>query len=283
MSAANCDCAPCEPTTIVQVPGSAGAAGADGADGFTTTLPSPTGDFTIPAKGDDVIIQVENNGWIAEDAVVFIENAGWFSVSAVVHGTSFVTLVYLNINANVNAGNGIFGGALVTPSGPTVSLTPPTALTNNTGGTVSNTLAVGVGIQTLSFHFSAAAFANGDLLTNYVPGYAFKILKFDARCVAPVTTAAKAATLNLEIVSTDVTGGVISLSGLYAMGAAQAGSAITANNTGAATDSFSIEASAVTTFIEGEFELIIELQNLDTANALASLAAKTNEIITALT
>lgn len=278
MSAANCDCAPCEPTTIVQVPGSAGAAGADGAAAFTTTI----AEFTIPAKGDDVIVQVEDNSWVPEDSVVFIENAGWFSVTAV-SGSTFLTLVYMNINANVNAGNGIFAGALVTPSGPPTDLTPPTALTNNTGGTVSNTLAVGVGIQTLSFHFSAAAFANGDLLTNYVPGYAFKILKFDARCVAPVTTAAKAATLNLEIVSTDVTGGVISLSGLYAMGAAQAGSAVTANNIGAATDSFSIEASAVTTFIEGEFELIIELANMDTVNALASLAAKTNEIITALT
>lgn len=272
----NCDCA-CPTPEVVAIPGVEGAAGTAGADAFTETI----AEFTIPAKGDDVIIQVESNASIAEDSVIFVEFAGWFSVSAV-SGDTFITAVYLDIAANVNAGNGIFAGALVTPSGPPFEITPPTALTDNTGATVSNTIAAGVGITTLAFYIEATAIADGDLLTNYVPGYAFKILKFDARCAVPVTTGAKASTLNLEIVSTDLTGGVIQLSGAYAQGASQGGSAVTGNNTGAATDSFSIEAASTTTFIEGEFWLLIEIQNLDTANAVASLAGKTNEIITAL-
>lgn len=149
------------------------------------------------------------------------------------------------------------------------------AFTDNTTGTAGTTLAAGVGVTTLVFFIDATAITgNVDVLTNYVPGYKFKILKFDARCAAAVTTGAKAASLNLEIGTTDVTGGVIALAGTYALGAAQAGTSVTAANTGAATDSISIEASGVTAFSEGAFWLLLELQNLDTADAVASLAAR---------
>lgn len=272
----DCNC-PCPDPVVVETPGSAGDDGDNGLNAFTVT----TAEFTIPAKGDDVIVQVADNSWVPEDSVVFIEFAGWFSVTAV-SGSTFLTLVYMDIAANVNAGNGIFAGATVAPAGPPMELTPPDPLTDNTGGTVSDTIAAGVGIQTLAFYIEATSIANGDLLTNYVPGYAFKILSFDARCATPVTTAAKASTLNLEIVSTDLTGGVIQLNGTYAQGASQAGSAVTANNVGSASDSFSIEASATTAFLEGAFWLLVEIQNLNTVNAIASLSGKTNEIITAI-
>lgn len=276
MSAFDCSCNPCAPTTIVQVPGSAGAAGTNGLNAFTVT----DGGFVIPAKGGNTPVSVDSTNFMSEGMILYIGDAGFFQVI----GDPSVSLVleYLDIEINTSSGLPVSAGTKVTVSGPPLYVTPPAAFTDNTGGTATDTLAAGVGIQTLTFHFSASAIANGDLLTNYVPGYAFKILKVDARCVAPVTTAAKAATINMEIVSTDLTGGVILLSGLYSMGAAQAGSAVTGNNTGAATDSFSIEASSVTTFIEGAFEIIIELQNLDTVNAVASLAAKTNALITVL-
>lgn len=161
----------------------------------------------------------------------------------------------------------------------TVANPTAAALTDSTTGSAGATLAAGAGCSTLVFYVDAADLANGDVLTTYVPGYKFKILKFDARCAKPVTTGAKAATLNMEIQTTDLTGGVIALSGTYAQGAAQAGSAVTAANTGSATDSFSIEASAVTTFVEGAFWLVVQIQNMDTADAFASLSAEHTKIV----
>lgn len=146
--------------------------------------------------------------------------------------------------------------------------------TDNSTGTAGTTIAAGVGTYTVAFYIEAASIANGDLLTEYVPGHKFKVLKFDARCAKAVTTGAKAATLNLEIETTNVTGGAIALSGTYAIGAAQAGSAITAANTGSATEKLSIEAASVTAFVEGAFWLIVSIQNMDTADAIASLAAR---------
>lgn len=276
MSAFDCSCNPCEPTTVVEVPGSAGAAGANGVSNFTTT----SLDFVIPAKGASTGVSVATRAFMSEGMILYIGDAGFFQVIG--DPTVSLVLEYVDIEANTSAGLTVSAGTNVTPSGPPLYVTPPAQFVDNSGGTASDTIAAGVGIHTISFHFSAVAIANGDLLTNYVPGYAFKILKVDARCVAPVTTAAKAASINMEIASTDLTGGVILLAGLYAMGAAQAGSTVTGNNVGAASDAFSIEASAVTAFIEGAFVILVELQNLDTVNAVASLAAKTNALMTVL-
>lgn len=161
----------------------------------------------------------------------------------------------------------------------TVANPTATALTDSTTGAVGATLAAGAGVYTLAFYIDAATIADGDLLTTYVPGHKFKILKFDARCAKAVTTGAKASTLNLEIETTNVTGGAVALSGTYALGAAQAGTAITAANTGTSAQSFSIEASSTTTFVEGAFWLLVSIQNMDTADALAALADGVNKLI----
>jgi len=125
-----------------------------------------------------------------------------------------------------------------------------------------------VGVQVLAFFFNLADIANGDMLTNYVPGFNFKILSVDWRQCKAVTTGSKLATLNLEIGTTDLTGGTVALTSAACTpaGAAVAGSAITAGNVGTDTDSFSIEASSVTTFVEGNGWLLVEIQNLDTLN-----------------
>ncbi|MGQ0557985.1 MAG: hypothetical protein ACT4OE_00100 [Sphingosinicella sp.] len=159
------------------------------------------------------------------------------------------------------------------------------AITDSTGGTVSDTFASGVGETTIALHVNLASIAaNGDILTNYTPGYRFKLLGFDFRVCKAATTAAKAASLNLEIGTTDVTGGVIALTSANCTpaGAAVAGSAITAANTGSASDTISIEASGVTAFVEGDGWLLINIQNMDTADAFASLADKWNEVRSAL-
>lgn len=141
----------------------------------------------------------------------------------------------------------------------------------NTGTVVTITrenVTQGAGLQTLAFFVNLADIAAaGDVLTNYAPGYAFKLEKFDFRVSKPVTTAAKLASLNLEIGSpgTDVTGGIIALTSANCtpMGAAVAGTAITAANVGLKTDVFSIEASAVTAFAEGSGYMIIAIRNLE--------------------
>lgn len=113
----------------------------------------------------------------------------------------------------------------------------------------------------------------GDVLTNHVVGHAFKILAVDAVVDKVVTTGAKLASLNLEIGTTNLTGGVVALtsSNCTPLGARVAGSSVTANNTGTATDTLSIEAASVTAFSEGEVIVLILIQNLDTINAMGTL------------
>lgn len=106
--------------------------------------------------------------------------------------------------------------------------------------------------------FLAATFANGDMLTSVPLPAAGTITNFYAQCTKAVTTSAKAATLNLEIGTTDLTGGTIALSGTYTLGAVVACASITGGNTFAAGDVLSLEASSVTTFSEGSFDVVIE-------------------------
>lgn len=104
--------------------------------------------------------------------------------------------------------------------------------------------------------------AAGDVVTNYIPGISGVIKKVSFVVTVPVTTAGKAATLNLEIGTTDVTGGVLSLTSANCtpLGAVINGTAVTGNNVFGSTDSISVEASSVTAFTEGEGVLLIVIQ-----------------------
>jgi len=128
----------------------------------------------------------------------------------------------------------------------------------------------GAGKTTVTFFFNLADIVgNGDVLTNYTPGYAFKILAVDFAVCRAVTTAARRADLNLEIGTTNVTGGVVSITSAAATpaGTIIAGTAVTAANTGSASDTISIEASNVTAHAEGSGWLLIRVQNLDAAGS----------------
>lgn len=156
-----------------------------------------------------------------------------------------------------------------------------TSLTDSTGGTAGNTLAAGVGEYVLAIHVTLAQITGaGDVLTNHVIGHKFKINSMDAVVDKVVTTAAKLATLNMEIGTTNVTGGEVALTSANCtpLGARVAGSAVTAANTGSSTDTFSIEAASVTAFAEGEVILLISITNMDTSDAIASIAAKLNPL-----
>lgn len=154
-----------------------------------------------------------------------------------------------------------------------------------TAGAVNNlAVATGAGQFTLSVHFRAAAITGNVLLFTYTPGYKFKIIRISAAIVDAITTGAKAATLTTAIAGVPTTGGIVALAGAYALGVEQASSAaVTALNTGTNANAITVTASAVTAFIEGGFMLNIELQNMDTADAVASLGKHITDLITSLT
>ena len=114
--------------------------------------------------------------------------------------------------------------------------------------------------KTLTFPVTLASIANGDVLTGFVMPEAGELTSFSyAGTGAKVTTASKTAALNLEIGTTDVTGGVVTITSalLANLGAVVAGTAITGTNTFAAGDLLSIEAASVTAFSEGSGVLIV--------------------------
>lgn len=160
------------------------------------------------------------------------------------------------------------------------------AFTDSTTGTVADTIAAGVGIYYWPIHLNLAGITgNVDVLTTFTPGHKFKIMALDFYATTIASTASKLATLNLEIGTTNLTGGAVALttSSCGTLGAVTAGSAVTAANTGSASDTVSLEASSVTAFVEGSGTLMIKIQNMDTADAFASIADKFNEVRTVLT
>lgn len=155
----------------------------------------------------------------------------------------------------------------------TALATMPAAITDSSGGTAAAAIAAGVGKHVVAFFVNLAELADGDVITNYVFGFKFKVLKMDFRVEKAVTTAAKACTLNGEIGTTNLTGGEVALTSANCTpkGAAVAGAAVTAANTGSATDTFSVEASGTTAFAEGTGWLLVSVQNMDDADAFATV------------
>jgi hypothetical protein len=58
--------------------------------------------------------------------------------------------------------------------------------------------------------------------------------------------------------------------------------AITGLNTGSGISSITIAISGVTTFVEGSGWIFLQIQNMDTVNALASLTARVNALTSLL-
>lgn len=116
----------------------------------------------------------------------------------------------------------------------------------------------------LSFPIALAKIANGDLLTNITPGFAGRIVKWWAAVTDPATTGSKLSTLNLEIGTTDLTGGTLALTSanMTPLGAVVAGAAITAGNYFGPSDTISIEASSTTAFVEGSIVIHIVIEAL---------------------
>jgi len=115
-----------------------------------------------------------------------------------------------------------------------------------------------VGILSLPINLASIT-GNGDVLTAYPLTFAGTITAVDFAVTVPATTAAKLTSLNLEIGTTNVTGGVVALTSANCtpLGAQVAGSAVTAANTFVSGDTLSVESSATTAFVEGAGVLLI--------------------------
>ena len=144
-------------------------------------------------------------------------------------------------------------------------------VTNNTGASwaAGSTLAVqleqpdGNDVVWLNIPIQLASITGAmDVLTDFRPGIAGTIEYIQFAVTVAVTTAAKLASLNVEIETTDLTGGVVALTSANAtpLGKVIAGSDITGNNTLTRASKISVEASAVTAFAEGAGVLSIRIR-----------------------
>lgn len=100
----------------------------------------------------------------------------------------------------------------------------------------------------------------GNVVSAYAPGRAGTITDLSFMVDAPVTTAAKAASLNAEIGGTNVTGGVVALTSANCatQGGIVADTAVTAANTFTSAQTIDIEAASVTAFVEGSGTLWVK-------------------------
>lgn len=114
----------------------------------------------------------------------------------------------------------------------------------------------------------ASITANGDVMTDIRPGLYGTIEYWEFIVTTPVSTAAKLASLNLEVDTTNVTGGVIALTSANAtpLGKVIAGAAITGANVLTPDSKLSIEAAGVTAFVEGSGFVNIRIRKNSTFN-----------------
>lgn len=151
------------------------------------------------------------------------------------------------------------------------------AITDSSGGTASDTFASDSAYQLFAVRVTAASLANSQEY-QFDPGFAGSLIAINVRAVEAVTTSAKAATITARVVAGAVGGGgVVALSGTYAIGATQAGTAITGAKSFTAAQTIGFTVGSVTTFIEGAFVVEFTLRNDSLASALAKIAAMNNK------
>lgn len=108
-----------------------------------------------------------------------------------------------------------------------------------------------------------ATLANGDIVTTWTPGFRGRIVKWWFEVMVPATTGSKLATLNIEVGTTNLTGGTIALTSANCtpLGNVVAqGTDFTAGMAFGAADTLSVEAASVTAFVEGNGTLHIQYQ-----------------------
>lgn len=160
------------------------------------------------------------------------------------------------------------------------------ALTDNSTGSAGDTIAAGVGIYELTIPVTLPTGGTTavDQLTTFTPGHKFKILAWSYVEAVATTGTTSSRVYNMEIGTTDVgtvPSTVTITTASAAVGRVIAGTAVSGANTGTSADTISIEVAASgTTHDAGSGAFVIRVQNMDTADAVASLAAKINTLRT---
>lgn len=292
---ATTECTSCCATAITtNIPGSSGQSA------YTTT----GANLTLVASPATTNLLIGNSDWIALGQVVFISDGvdwGHFEVVGIPDSTH-ITVEWLAYLPDAVPGSVIGSGAKVAASGPQSAdfdttelkalnatlLAGIAAFTDNTvGTTASDAIAAGVGIFELSIpHTFIGGTAAVEPVTELTLGFNFKVLAWHFVTEVALVGAAGSRVANLEINGTDV-GTVQSTCTIpianTAVGAVTAATVVAGNNTGNDVATLSIEiANGGTAFTAGSGTFVIRIQNMDTANALASLADKVNDIRAAL-
>lgn len=274
-------CVPCcDEVQSVNVPGVAGA----------SAITSTSANFVIPAVGGSVAVSVGDSAMLQTGQNVFIGGAN-FRITAI-NGATSITVKYVGLPSDTaTIAATVVSGTIVAP-GLGLYQVPETLstvanITDNSTGVAGSTVAAGVAVQTLSFpiQLTSMTTAAADLMTNYVVGFRFKVLSISFVTTTLGTGAGASQTLNLEINSTNLTGGSLplTLATTTPLGVKVDATAITANNVGTATDTLSVEVAAGgTVFTAGAGIMLIQLQNMDTADAIATLSSKLNSTMNAI-
>ena len=163
-------------------------------------------------------------------------------------------------------------------------------LTDNSTGTASQTLAAGAGVTSIAFAVmnfadtgagSMGATTTGDVVTDYIPGFKFKVLNLDFITDLPGAGSSATAAVAVHIGATPVTDCVCTITeaSTDTRGELTSGVVASAANTGSATDTISLNKATSTVFTAGSGYFLLSLQNMDTADAIASLADEVNALL----
>ena len=247
----------------------AGVALTDIANGATGSV-ALTGVYTVPKTAGAT--------WSVGQAIYVIAATGIATVTA----TGNVPAGYAFAAATEGATTGqlLLGGQHAMATAANVA-----SLTDNSGGAAADgTLAANGAVSIISIPVTLSKIADGDLVTTITPGFAGTILRTQFVVTDPATTAAKASTLNLEIGTTNVTGGTVALTSANCtpLGATVAGAAVTGTNVFTASDTISVEASSTTGFVEGAGVLLITVASDVADDNVKDLATKVNAVLAAL-
>jgi len=170
--------------------------------------------------------------------------------------------------------------------GAASSFTPSqVTLTDSSGGTAGTTLAATAGIYTLSvpIHWVSHGTGAEEIMTDYVFGHKFKILGISHITTVLGTGTSASQTITAEIGTTAVTSLSlnVTLATTTPLGVQVTGTPASAANTGSASANFSLLlSSGGTAFTAGDGVILVQVQNMDVADAIASEAAQLAHIKT---
>lgn len=201
-----------------------------------------------------------------------VADAGTFVVGYPT-GTTQQSFIGGNQGSNhfiIQDGNNKFTSISVAFGASEITITNSTGVTLAAGSRILVALDQADGDDLVVFNHPIllASIADGDILTGLKLGIAGSIVSFRAAVTAAATTAAKLSTLNLEIGTTNLTGGVLALTSanMTPLGAVVSSTEITGNNVLTRDSLLSIEAASTTAFVEGSINLIIGIRRNLTAD-----------------